>query len=189
MNRFRLDDLHPHIYRTHDFGKTWTEITTGLPDDGPINVVREDPVRKGLLFAGSEHQAWVSFNDGDDWQSLRLNMPATSIRDLVIHGRRSGGGDAWARILDSGRYHAAAPDERADCRAKASSVPTGRPSRAVESNTDTPLPPEEPAGQNPPDGAILDYYLQTVPPGRSLWRFSMRVRNWCADFRATTNRT
>lgn len=86
INRFRLDDLRPHIYRTQDFGKTWTEITTGLPDDAPINVVREDPVHPGLLYAGSEHAVWVSFNNGNDWQSLRLNMPATSIRDLVVHG-------------------------------------------------------------------------------------------------------
>ena len=85
VNRIRLDDLQPHIYRTHDGGKTWKEIVTGLPDDAPVNAVREDPVRKGLLFAGTERAVFVSFDDGDDWQPLRLNMPATSIRDLVIH--------------------------------------------------------------------------------------------------------
>ena len=84
INRFRLDDQHPHIYRTHDGGATWKEIVRGLPD-GPVNTVREDPVRKGLLFAGTELAVYVSFNDGDDWHPLRLNMPATSIRDLVIH--------------------------------------------------------------------------------------------------------
>ena len=84
VNRFRLDDLRPHVYRTHDGGKTWTEIVKGLPAD-PVNAVREDPVRKGLLFAGSERAVYVSFNDGDEWQPLRLNMPATSIRDLVVH--------------------------------------------------------------------------------------------------------
>ncbi len=84
VNSLRLDDLKPHIFRTHDNGATWKEIVRGLPD-GPINVVREDPVRKGLLFAGSELAVFVSFNDGDDWQPLRLNMPATSIRDLVVH--------------------------------------------------------------------------------------------------------
>ena len=84
INRLRLDDLQPHIYRTHDGGATWKEIVRGLPD-GPVNAVREDPVRKGLLFAGTELAVYVSFNDGDDWQPLRLNMPATSIRDLVIH--------------------------------------------------------------------------------------------------------
>ena len=84
VNRLRLDDLKPHIYRTHDGGVTWKEIVRGLPD-GPVNAVREDPVRKGLLFAATEIAVYVSFNDGDDWQPLRLNMPATSIRDLVVH--------------------------------------------------------------------------------------------------------
>ena len=84
VNTLRLDDLKPHIYRTHDGGKTWTQIVNGLPDGATINVVREDPKRRGLLFAGSETQVWVSFDDGDHWSSLRLNMPATSIRDLVI---------------------------------------------------------------------------------------------------------
>src|SRR5262249_59860789 len=84
VNRIRLDDQRPHVYRTHDFGKTWQEIVRGLPDD-PVNAVREDPVRRGLLFAGTERMVHVSFNDGDDWQPLRLNMPATSIRDLVVH--------------------------------------------------------------------------------------------------------
>src|SRR5205085_3238220 len=85
VNRFRLDDLRPHIYRTHDGGATWTEITRGIPQNEVVNVVREDPQTRGLLFAGTERGVYVSFNDGDDWQSLRLNMPATSIRDLVIH--------------------------------------------------------------------------------------------------------
>src|SRR5262249_55874834 len=84
VNTFRLDDLRPHIYRTRDFGKTWTETTSGIPDGGIVNVVRADPKRRGLLFAGSERSVHVSFDDGDHWQSLRLNMPATSIRDLVI---------------------------------------------------------------------------------------------------------
>ena len=75
--------MHPHIYKTHDGGKTWTAIVDGLPDE-PINVVREDPRRKGLLLAGSETAVYVSFDDGAHWSSLRLNMPATSIRDLVF---------------------------------------------------------------------------------------------------------
>ena len=84
INTFRLDDLRPHIYRTRDGGKTWTHITSGIPDGGIINVVREDPKRRGLLFAGTEQAVYVSFDDGEHWQSLRNNMPATSIRDLVI---------------------------------------------------------------------------------------------------------
>ncbi len=74
------------FYRTRDFGKTWMEITKGLPDNAPINAVREDPQRKGLLFAGSETAVYVSFNDGDDWHPLQLNLPHTSMRDLAIHG-------------------------------------------------------------------------------------------------------
>ncbi len=85
VSRFRINDEHPYIYRTHDGGKTWKLITTGLPDIGPVDTVREDPVRKGLLFAGTENSVWVSFDDGDRWQSLQLNLPHTSMRDLWIH--------------------------------------------------------------------------------------------------------
>ena len=84
INTLRLDDLRPHIYRTRDGGKTWTEIVSGIPDNENVNVVREDPERKGLLFAGTERAVYVSFDDGDHWQSLRLNMPATSVRDLIM---------------------------------------------------------------------------------------------------------
>ena len=84
VNTFRLDDLRPHIYRTRDGGKTWSHITAGIPEGGSVNVVREDPKRRGLLFAGTEQAVYVSLDDGEQWQSLRLNMPATSIRDLVI---------------------------------------------------------------------------------------------------------
>src|SRR5271157_1097168 len=165
INRFRLDDQRPHIFRTHDGGATWKEIVRGLPD-APVNVVREDPVRKGLLFAGTELAVYVSFNDGDDWQPLRLNMPATSIRDLVIHDEDlvvgTHGRGFW--ILDdmsplrqltaeiySANAHLFAPR------------PTYRLPR--DTNTDTPLPPEEPAGKNPPDGAILYYCLKSAASG------------------------
>ena len=83
VNRLRDDDLHPYIYKTHDGGKTWQLIVNGLPDQ-PINAVREDPKKKGLLFAASETALYVSFDDGDNWQSLRQNMPATSVRDVII---------------------------------------------------------------------------------------------------------
>mgnify|MGYP003350099040 CR=1 FL=1 len=96
INTIRLDDMRPHILRTHDGGKTWTEIVNGIPDGAPVNVVRPDPKKKGLLFAGTETTVYVSFDDGDHWQSLQLNLPATSMRDvavkdndliLVTHGR------------------------------------------------------------------------------------------------------
>jgi photosystem II stability/assembly factor-like uncharacterized protein len=165
VNRFRLDDLHPHIYRTHDGGRTWTEIVKGLPDD-PVNVVREDPVRKGLLFAGSERAVYVSFDDGDHWQSLRLNMAASSVRDLVIHKDdlvvATHGRSFW--ILDD-----ITPLRQINAEVAASNAFLFQPETAYrvqrDVNTDTPLPPEEPAGQNPPDGAIINYYLKSDADG------------------------
>jgi len=166
INTFRLDDLRPHIYRTHDGGRSWTHAANGIPDGGVINAVREDPVRKGLLYAGSEREVYVSFDDGDHWQSLRLNMPATSIRDLVVkdddlvvgtHGR-----GFW--ILDD-----VTPLRQLDARTAQADVVLFRPQAAwrVRSNmnTDTPLPPDEPAGHNPRDGAIVDYVLREPAKG------------------------
>lgn len=161
VNRIRLDDMKPHIYKTHDGGKTWKEIVQGLPDD-PINTVREDPVRKGLLYAGSERAVYVSFDDGEHWQSLRLNMPATSIRDLVIkdddivvgtHGR-----SFW--ILDD-----ITPLRQISAALTGQPVILFKPQQAWRvrwsTYTDTPVPQEEPAGENPPDGAVINYYLQS----------------------------
>ncbi|MBZ5856991.1 WD40/YVTN/BNR-like repeat-containing protein [Flavihumibacter profundi] len=160
VNRIRCDDLHPHIYKTNDGGKTWKEIVNGLPDD-PINTIREDPERKGLLFAGSERKVEVSFDEGEHWQSLRLNMPATSIRDLVIkdndivvatHGR-----SFW--ILDD-----ITPLRQINNEAAIAPAILYKPQQAIRvrwnMNTDTPLPQEEPAGQNPPEGAIINYFLK-----------------------------
>jgi hypothetical protein len=159
VNRIRCDDMHPHIYKTNDGGKTWKEIVNGLPND-PINVVREDPIRKGLVFAGSERAVYVSFDDGANWQSLRLNMPATSIRDLVIkdddivvgtHGR-----SFW--ILDN-----ITPLRQLNNQLANPSTILYKPQTAYRVRwnmyTDTPVPQEEPAGDNPPDGAMIDYYI------------------------------
>ncbi len=156
VNGIRLDDMHPHIYRTHDGGETWTEIVRGLPDD-PINVVREDPHHKGLLLAGSEKAVYISFDDGGQWEPLRLNMPATSIRDLVFkdddvvvgtHGR-----SFW--ILDDMSCLRQMTPETAR-----QDAVLYKPSPAVRVRwdmwPDTPLPQDEPAGQNPPDGAVID---------------------------------
>ena len=159
VNRIRCDDMQPHIYRTKDGGKTWIEIVNGLPND-PINVVREDPKQKGLLFAGSERAVYVSFDDGEHWQSLRLNMPATSIRDLVIkdddivvgtHGR-----SFW--ILDD-----ITPLRQLTTQLAKQPAILYKPQTAYRVRwnmyTDTPLPQEEPAGINPPDGAVINYYV------------------------------
>ena len=160
VSRFRIDDLRPYIYRTHDGGKTWTLITTGLPDFGPVDTVREDPVRKGLLFAGTENAVWVSFDDGDHWRSLQLNLPHTSMRDLWIHDDdlivATHGRSFW--ILDD-----ITPLRQVSASLSAQSAHLFTPAAAWriqrDTNTDTPLPPDEPAASNPPDGAILDYYL------------------------------
>jgi photosystem II stability/assembly factor-like uncharacterized protein len=160
VNTFRLDDLRPHVYRTHDGGKTWTEIRDGIPDGGAVNVVREDPQRRGLLYAGTEQAVYVSFDDGDHWQSLRLNMPATSVRDLVVkdddlvigtHGR-----GFW--ILDD-----MTPLRQLAPNASRPAAGLLRPARATRVRwnlwTDTPLPIDEPQAENPLDGAPIDYWL------------------------------
>ncbi len=160
VNRIRVDDMTPHIYKTTDGGATWKKIINGLPNE-PINSVREDAVRKGLLFAGSENAVYFSLDAGENWQSLKLNMPATSIRDLVIkdddlvigtHGR-----SFW--ILDN-----ITPLRQINLN-KTKETVLFKPQKAMRvrwnMNTDTPLPPEEPAGENPPDGAMIDYYLNS----------------------------
>jgi photosystem II stability/assembly factor-like uncharacterized protein len=159
VNRFRLDDLHPYVYRTHDGGATWQKIVNGLPDE-PVNTVREDPERKGLLFAGTERTVYVSFDDGDHWQSLQQNLPPSSIRDLVVHSDDivvgTHGRSFW--ILDN-------ITPLRQLKAESVNAPaflfkpqiTYRVRR--DNNTDTPLPPEEPAGQNPPDGVMFDYWI------------------------------
>jgi photosystem II stability/assembly factor-like uncharacterized protein len=160
INSFRLDDLRAHIYRTRDFGKTWTEITKGIPEGGASNTVREDPLRKGLLFAGTEGFVYVSFDDGDSWQPLQLNLPHTSMRDLTIHGDDlivgTHGRSFW--ILDD-----ITPLRQLTAQTATAAVALFKPQEAVRFRwnryPDTPLPPEIPAGKNPPDGAILDYYL------------------------------
>ena len=188
INRIRLDDMRPHVYRTHDGGKTWTEIVRGLPDD-PVNVVREDPQRRGLLFAGSERAVYVSFDDGDDWLPLRLNMPASSIRDLVIHKDDivvgTHGRSFW--ILDD-----ITPLRQISAEVAASDAFLFAPQAAYRVqrnvNTDTPLPPEEPAGQNPPDGAIINYYLKSdasAPVVLEIFdRAGKLVRRFSSDDRA-----
>jgi photosystem II stability/assembly factor-like uncharacterized protein len=166
VNRFRLDDLHPYIYRTHDGGKSWQKIVSGLPDNEPVNTVREDPERKALLFAGTERSVYVSWDDGNHWQSLKMNLPPTSIRDLVVHHDDvvlgTHGRSFW--ILDNitplRQFTPEVANEQAHLYAPQLTYRVRR-----DNNTDTPLPPEEPAGQNPPDGAMIDYWLKTASAG------------------------
>ena len=85
VDAHKLDNFKPYIFKTADFGKTWTSLTTGLPDGSYVHAVREDPKRKGMLYAGTETGIWVSFDDGAHWQTLQLNLPTTPIHDLIIH--------------------------------------------------------------------------------------------------------
>ncbi len=159
VSRFRINDTRPYIYRTRDGGKTWNLITSGLPEFGPVDTVREDPVRKGLLFAGTENSVYVSFDDGDHWQSLQLNLPHTSMRDLWIH-------DNDLIVATHGRAFWILDDfsplrEVSAASANSPHLFTPAPAYRIQrdTNTDTPLPPDEPAAANPPDGAIIDYAL------------------------------
>jgi photosystem II stability/assembly factor-like uncharacterized protein len=166
VSRFRLDDLKPYIYRTHDGGKTWQLIVNGLPDNASVNVVREDPEQRGLLVAGTERAVWFSADDGDHWQSLQGNLPQTSMRDLVIHDNDvvvgTHGRSFW--ILDD-----ITPLRQIAAAKAAASAYLYKPAAAYQvlrnTYTDTQMPKETPAGQNPPDGAILDYYLKTAAGG------------------------
>ncbi len=165
-NTMRIDDMNPHFWRTHDGGKTWTEINNGIAPGAVANAIREDPRKPGLLYAATETQVWASFDDGDHWQSLRLNMPAVSVRDIQLkddasclcsdliagtHGR-----GFW--ILDD-----VTPLRQAAEARSAGAAYLFKPATAVRvrfgTNDPTEWPPELPAGENPPPGGIIDYYL------------------------------
>lgn len=166
VERHQLEDYEPYIYRTRDGGKTWQRITRGLPAGIYVQTVKEDPGRRGLLFAGTERAVYVSFNDGDDWQSLQLNLPAVSMRDLAVHGDdlivATHGRGYW--VLDNFTALRQINEEvmQADAflfkPAEAFKLP--RPDEMG-----TPLPKDEPFAENQPYGAIVDYYLKNAPPG------------------------
>jgi photosystem II stability/assembly factor-like uncharacterized protein len=159
INAFQ--DSHPYIYRTRDYGKSWQPIVTGMPEAPIARIVREDPVRKGLLYAGTEAAAYVSFDDGDHWKSLQLNLPTTPVRDMEVHGddlvAATYGRSLW--ILDD-----VTPLRQADAKLSQADATLLQPENAIrvrwDMSQDTPLPVEVPAGKNPPDGAIIDYYLK-----------------------------
>jgi len=162
VDRHRLDDQTPYIYRTRDYGKTWQPIVNGIAANHFVNAVREDTERKGLLFAGTELGAYVSFDDGDHWQPLQLNLPVTSVRDLTIHGDdlviATFGRSFWIMDDITSLRQMSAPAQTA--------ATLYKPSPAIRIDNDvflgSPLPPEEPIAKNPPDGAILDYYLPSA---------------------------
>jgi len=171
-NTMRIDDMNPHFWRTHDGGRTWTEINTGIAPGAVANSIREDPRKRGLLYAATETQVWVSFDDGDHWQSLRLNMPAVSVRDIKVkddstclcsdlvagtHGR-----GFW--ILDN-----VTPLRQAAEAQSATGAYLFKPATAVRvrfgTNDPTEWTPELPHGENPMPGGIIDYWLAADATG------------------------
>jgi photosystem II stability/assembly factor-like uncharacterized protein len=168
VDRHRTDDFHPYAYVTHDFGKTWRAATAGLPEDAWVGVVRQDRVQPGLLFAGTSRGAFVSFDDGERWQPLQLNLPTTGVNDLTIHGddlvAATEGRSLWVLDDMSPLRHlgAAAGDQTG-----ATLLPPAPAYRLVSNqNRDTPLPLDEPRTFNPPAGAIFDYLLPAGTQGQ-----------------------
>jgi photosystem II stability/assembly factor-like uncharacterized protein len=160
VERSRMDDQAPYIYRTRDYGASWQLVTRGISTPAFLRAVREDPKTKGLLFAGTELGVYISFDDGEQWQPLQLNLPVTSVRDLAIHGDdlviATHGRSFW--ILDN-----ITPLRQAQEAVKANGPWLFHPASAIRVDNDaftgTPLPPEEPTAENPPSGAIIDYFL------------------------------
>jgi photosystem II stability/assembly factor-like uncharacterized protein len=163
VDRHRLDDLAPYIYRTFDAGKSWALVTKGIPAGSYVNVVREDPVRRGLLYAGTETGVFVSFDNGERWQALKLNLPDCSIRDIdVSHGDlvvATHGRSFW--VLDD-----LSPLRQLDATVAATDAFLFAPREAVRLHPapflGTPEPKDEPMAENPPRGAIIDYALKTA---------------------------
>ena len=166
VDRHRLDDRHPYLFRTRDFGRSWQPIVNGIADRAFLNAIREDPKRAGLLFAGTEFGPYVSFDDGDSWQSLQLNLPVTSVRDLAIH-------DNDLIVATHGRAFWVMDDISSLRQMNGKTAPAGpylyKPAIALRTTSDafagTPLPPEEPQAKNPPRGALIDYYLPAAASG------------------------
>ncbi len=161
VDRHRLDDVKPYVYRTHDGGKHWDLIAGGIPDGSFVNAVREDSVRRGLLYAGTEKGVYLSFDDGDHWQSLQANLPVTSVRDLDVHGEdlviATHGRAFW--VLDG-----LAPLRQLDAEVEGASAWLFTPAEAVRFRpagfTGTPMPKDEAMAANPAPGAYVDYVLK-----------------------------
>jgi photosystem II stability/assembly factor-like uncharacterized protein len=165
VDRHRLEDNDPYIYRTRDAGKTWERITKGLPAGVYMQTVKEDSTRKGLLFGGTELGVYVSFNDGDEWQSLQLNLPPSSMRDFAIHGDdlivATHGRGFW--VLDNITALRQLTDKVANSEAYLFQL-----AEAIRMNPGndygSPIPRDEALAENPPAGAMIDYYLKSTAP-------------------------
>ncbi|HVA71691.1 MAG TPA: hypothetical protein VNF02_01165 [Candidatus Limnocylindrales bacterium] len=160
-DRSRWDDYHPYLYKTNDYGKTWTKITNGLPDNVFTHVIREDIKRKGLLFAGTETGIYVSFDDGAQWQSLQLNLPTVPVHDMTIHGNdlivATHGRAFWS--LDD-----ITPLRQMNSTDTSAAAYLFKPETAYRfGGGHFRIPPGFAAGENPPSGAVIDYSLSTAP--------------------------
>jgi len=184
VDRHRLDDQQPYLYRTRDYGASWQLITDGIPAPSFVRAVRQDPQDRNLLFAGTEFGIYISFDDGGHWQSLQLNLPTTSVPDIAIHGNdlviATHGRSFW--ILDD-----ITPLRQINYATKTAAW-LYSPATAVRVDNDTflgtPFPPEEPSAENPPDGAIIDYYLISAAAQLKLEIFDARgnlVRSFSSD--------
>jgi photosystem II stability/assembly factor-like uncharacterized protein len=161
IDRHKLDDFHPYLFKTADLGKSWTKITAGLPDNSYAHAIREDPKRKGLLYAGTENGIYISFDDGGHWQSLKLNLPTTPIHDLTIKGDdlivATHGRAFW--VLDD-----IAPLRQMNAAAESAEAHLYQPSSAIRfRGPGFTLPATVPVGANPPAGAIIYYSLKAAP--------------------------
>ncbi len=161
VDRHRLEDLEPYLYRTKDFGKTWQRISNGIPAGSFLNCVREDPKVAGLLYACTEKGVYVSLDDGDNWQPLQFNLPRTSVRDLVVHDDdlviATFGRSFW--VLDD-----VTPLRQWSAKVASAEAWLFEPQTAYRvrpgSDEGTPIPFDEPQAENPPTGAVIDYYLK-----------------------------
>jgi photosystem II stability/assembly factor-like uncharacterized protein len=161
VDRHRLDDFKPYIYKTTDYGRQWTKLINGIPDNAYVHVVREDPKRKGLLFAGTETGIYVSFDDGANWQSLKKNLPQTPIDDLIIHGNDlavATHGRAFWILDDITPLRQLAPGTQNE------DVKFFSPETAYRTRIFSfPVRGNMAVGENPPSGAVLDYWLKEAP--------------------------
>jgi photosystem II stability/assembly factor-like uncharacterized protein len=191
VDRGRLDDRTPYLYRTRDYGATWQPVTNGMTAPAFLRAVREDPQSKGLLFAATEFGVYVSWDDGDHWQSLQLNLPVTGVRDLTIHGddlvAATFGRSFW--ILDN-----ITPLRQALAARRVGGPWLYSPAPAIRVDNDsfsgTPLPPEEPAAENPPNGAMMDYFLPSPASDVRLEIFDAQqnlVRRFSSESRSSAS--
>jgi hypothetical protein len=166
VDRHQLQDFEPYIYRTRDAGKTWQRITTGMPANGYVHTVKEDPMRRGLLFAGTELGVYVSFDDGDHWQPIQLNLPVTSMRDFQVYDNdlivATHGRGFW--VIDDISTLRQISDAIAN-----SDVYLFKPGDTINfvegGDEGTPLQKDEPQAPNPPNGTAIDYYLKNAASG------------------------